>query len=684
MSSLSLKTPIDSLPMIGPTYAKRLKKLEINNLESLLYHFPHRHEDSSTILPIAALKPDMQATIKGEVVSAQNIYTKRGKKIQKATLADKSGHIEIIWFNQPFLIPTLKKAHQVQLSGKVSYFGPKLTMTSPSYEVIRKEGSDHTIHTGGLIPVYPETYGVSSKWLRSRINPIINHIDKIVVDWLPKDILDSQSLLDLPTAIKYIHFPENDKQLNSARKRLAFDELFLLQLASQKRKHLWQTKSLSHPLTISQEKILDLISNLPFTLTQAQNKSIKEILSDLSLVNPMNRLLQGDVGSGKTVVAAIGIFATYLNNLTSIVLAPTEILANQHFSTLKAILNPLGLKVELVTGSTKTLKAKSSQLKTDVLVGTHALLHRDIPDNVGLLVVDEQHRFGVEQRALLLKGKKTPHLLSMTATPIPRTVALTAYGELDLSVIDEMPKGRKKIKTWIVPKNKRVGAYQWIEDLIKKDKIQAFIVCPLIEDSESERFAQVKSVETEYKNLNKIFPNLKLDILHGRMKGADKEKVITKFKQKKTDILVSTPVIEVGIDIPNANIMIIEAAERFGLAALHQLRGRIGRSDIQSYCLLFTSSENTQDSKRLKALKDHHSGFKLAEIDLSLRGPGEMYGLRQHGFASLKIASFSDEKLISTTHKIAKNLISHDPKLLNHKKLNQKLKSLLDREVEPN
>ncbi len=408
------------------------------------------------------------------------------------------------------------------------------------------------------------------------------------------------------------------------------------------------------------------------------------MLSDLSLVTPMNRLLQGDVGSGKTVVAAIGVFATYLNNLTSIVLAPTEILANQHFNTINTILNPLGLKVELVTGSTKTLKTNSLKLKADVFIGTHALLHRDIPDNVGLLVVDEQHRFGVEQRALLLKGKKTPHLLSMTATPIPRTVALTAYGELDLSVIDEMPKGRKRIKTWIVPKNKRVGAYQWIENLIKKDKIQAFIVCPLIEDSESERFAQVKSVETEYKNLTKIFPDLKLDMLHGRMKSADKEKIITKFKQKKTDILVSTPVIEVGIDIPNANIMIIEAAERFGLAALHQLRGRIGRSDIQSYCLLFPSSDNSKDSKRLKALKDHHSGFKLAEIDLSLRGPGEMYGLKQHGFASLKIASFSDESLISTTHEFAKNLISDDPTLLNHKSLNQKLDSLLSREVEPN
>jgi ATP-dependent DNA helicase RecG len=684
MSMLSLSTPIESLPMIGPTYAKRLKKLEIASLEDLLYHFPHRHEDSSTILPIAALRADMQATIKGTVVSATNVFTARGKKLQKAIIADKSDQIEVVWFNQPYLIATLNKAHQIQLSGKVSFFGSKLSMTSPSYEIIKEEGSDSTIHTGGLIPIYPETYGVSSKWLRSRINPLVKHLDQIVIDWLPQEIKKSQSLIDLPTAISFIHFPQNDQQLEQARKRLAFDELFLLQLASQKRKHLWQTKSLSHPLSIDQEKILDLISQLPFTLTKAQNRSIKEILSDLSQKTPMNRLLQGDVGSGKTVVAALGIYATHLNNLSSIFLAPTEILANQHFNTLKTILNPLGIKIKLVTGSTKTLKTSNKEGVADVYIGTHALLHREIPDNVGLLIVDEQHRFGVEQRALLLKGNKTPHLLSMTATPIPRTVALTAYGELDLSVIDEMPVGRINVKTWIVPSAKREAAYQWTENLIKKDKIQAFVVCPLIQESQSERFLEVKSVETEFENLLKVFPKLKLDLLHGRMKSAQKEQVITKFKQKKTDILVSTPVIEVGIDIPNANIMIIEAAERFGLAALHQLRGRIGRGDKQSYCLLFTSSNSSQDSKRLAALKNHHSGFALAEIDLELRGPGEMYGLRQHGFASLKIASFSDESLIKTTHQIAKKIIATDPNLLKFKSLDQKLEILFTKEVEPN
>ncbi|MFC1653215.1 ATP-dependent DNA helicase RecG, partial [Patescibacteria group bacterium] len=549
-----------------------------------------------------------------------------------------------------------------------------------------KSNSDQPLHTGRLVPIYPETYGVSSKWIRSRINPLLSQVDTFINDWLPQNIIDQEKLISLKKALKQIHLPEDQKQLDEARKRLAFDELFLLQLASQKRKYLWQHKKLSHPLQVNQEKVLDFISNLPFTLTKAQNQSIKEILKDLGEEQPMNRLLQGDVGSGKTVVAAAAAYVTYLNNLKSIVLAPTEILAQQHFKTLSSTLEPLGLSVELITSSTsKKIKESISKTKADIVVGTHALLYRDIPENLGLLVVDEQHRFGVEQRAKLLKAKKTPHLLAMTATPIPRTVALSVYGELDLSIIDEMPKGRKSVKTWVVSEDKRQNAYQWIEEQISQDDTQAFIVCPLIEESESDLLSNVRSVETEYEYLTKkIYKNLSLGLLHGRMKSKEKQKAVEEFKKKTHQILVSTPVIEVGIDIPNASIILIESSERFGLAQLHQLRGRVGRGDKQSYCLLFTSTKQAQDIKRLKAMETNNSGFKLAELDLKLRGPGEMYGVKQHGFTRLKIANFSDQILIKTTHNHAKELITKNPTLSNYSPLALKLDNLLEKEIEPN
>jgi ATP-dependent DNA helicase RecG len=431
---------------------------------------------------------------------------------------------------------------------------------------------------------------------------------------------------------------------------------------------------------IDQEKISQFIADLPFILTKAQNKSIKEILSDLAYEKPMNRLLQGDVGSGKTVVAAIAMYVAYLNGLKSALMAPTEILALQHAKTIKSMLEPLGLRISTQTGSTK-----EKVDKPDILIGTHALLHQDMPKDLALLVVDEQHRFGVEQRAKLLKAKKTPHLLSMTATPIPRTVALTVYGELELSIIDEMPKGRKQIKTWVVPKKKRAGAYDWIEKQIRKDRIQAFVVCPLIEESESESTSEVKSAEQEYEYLkNEVYPKLKLGLLHGRMKARDKGDIVDKFRSKQVDVLVSTPVIEVGIDIPNATIMLIEGAERFGLAQLHQLRGRVGRGEKQSFCLLFTSTQYFEDMERLKAMETNDSGFKLAELDLELRGPGEMYGVKQHGFSKLRVAKFSDKSLIDKTNKMAKELIGDDPNLDNYPKLEAKLNSLLNRQVEPN
>lgn len=694
--------------MVGKTYAQRLKKLDINRVKDLLHHYPFRYNDYSVITPINQIKPRETVTIQGQILACQNVYTKTGKKIQKAIIRDSSGQIETVWFNQPFLAQTLKAGVNVSLSGKVDWFGRNLSLVSPEYEIINaknakleaKDAKKETIHTGRLVPVYPETYGVSSKWLRSRIAPLIKKLVPQIPDWLPENIKKEESLINLNPALQKIHFPNNRGEILNARKRLAFDELFLIQLSALKRKKVWQKTKLARSFSINQKQVLKFINSLAFKLTSAQDKTSKEILADLKRKQAMNRLLEGDVGSGKTVVAAIAMYTAYLNGFQSALMAPTEILAYQHYETIKTLLEPFKVKVELLTGSRKTLNSKTATLKKqkplrslknswDIIIGTHALIYNQIEfHNLGLVVVDEQHRFGVEQRAKLIKKGKAPHLLTMTATPIPRTIALTLYGDLDLSVLDEMPPGRKKTKTWIVPLEKRKAAYDWIEKQVKpclpagrKEKSQVFIVCPLIEESDKELMKDIRAATVEFERLKKVFPKFKLELLHGRLKSKQKEKVITLFKNKKLDILVSTPVVEVGIDIPNAHIMVIEGADRFGLAQLHQLRGRVGRSDKQSYCLLFASQKNKQDLKRLQAMQKHHSGFKLAEIDLKLRGAGEIYGTRQHGFIQLKIASFSDADLISKTRKNAEKIIN---KINQFPLLKQKLKNYTIRGVEPN
>lgn len=683
MASIALDTPIESLPMIGESYAKRLFKLNISVVRDLLFHFPHRHEDLSTILPIDQLIPGQTATIRGTVIDIKNIFTKRGAKLQKATIVDETGQIDVTWFNQVYLVETLQKNPQIQLSGKFDLFNHRLSIASPEYESVRPDSTP--IHTGRLVPIYPETYGVSSKWLRSRIFPLIKHLPHIA-DPVPTDILSQENLIPISKAISQIHFPDNHQECEAAKKRLAFDEIFYLQLVSQIRKYAWQSKKIRTPLTLNSKSHQDFINILPFTLTQSQQTVINEIFSDLSQKKPMNRLLQGDVGSGKTVVAAAAMHAAHQNHLKSVMLAPTEILAEQHFQTIKTLLEPLRISCQLITGSTsKKVKQDLSSNSANIIIGTHALLFSDLPKNIGLLIVDEQHRFGVKQRSKLLELSQSPHLLSMTATPIPRTIALSIYGELDLSIIDEMPQGRKPVKTRVVPEAKRQGAYKWIREQMNTKKIQTFVVCPLIDESTSEKLTQVKAVQAEYELLkSQTFSNFNVAMLHGRMKVKEKQATLDDFKAHKSNVLVSTPVIEVGIDIPNANIMLIEAAERFGLAQLHQLRGRVGRGDQTSYCLLFTSDQNSQDISRLKAMEDNHSGFKLAEIDLNLRGPGEMYGLRQHGFSSLKFASFSDQHLVKTTHHYAKTLIQSDPTLEAHPLLKQQIAAVTSESIEPN
>ena len=439
-----------------------------------------------------------------------------------------------------------------------------------------------------------------------------------------------------------MHFPKNLNEAETSRKRFAFEELFLLQLISQKRKIEWKAQQKIKPFVINREKILEFISSLPFSLTKSQNKSIKEILTDLEKGMPMNRLLQGDVGSGKTVVATIASYVVVLNGYSVVFMAPTEILANQHHQTLKTLLNPYGISIGIQTASKKT------KGKEQIIVGTHALIEsKNLPKNLGLVIIDEQHRFGVEQRAKLRERGVVSHFLTMSATPIPRTMALTLYGDLDLSVINELPIGRKPIRTYVVPRKKRDGAYDFIKSHVEKGQ-QVFIICPLIDPSET--LASIRSATSEWEKLSEeIFPDLKIGLLHGRLKYKEKAEILTKFKSREIDILVTTPVVEVGIDIPNASIMMIEAAERFGLAQLHQMRGRVGRSSNQSFCLLFTESENTVIVKRLRNLEKIHVGMDLAELDLKLRGPGEIFGTVQHGVIPLKIASFSDTSLIEQT-----------------------------------
>lgn len=671
---MNLQTPIRTAGHIYKLFARRLEKLGILTFEDFLFHIPSRYDDFSFISKINRVRPGEIVTIQGTVSQINNEFTKNFKRLQKAEIADETGTIEVVWFNQPYLTKVIHAQDKIALSGKIDWFSRRLVMQSPDYEIITNSPA---IHTGRLVPVYPETKGITSKWLRRQTYNLIKGSRDQFIEYLPDSILKDHSLITISRAIEQIHFPQTIANADMARRRLSFDELFLLQLTAMNRKLNWNKNLVSNPYSIDEfrDKIKNFLSRLPFTLTEAQKKVIEEIFNDLTKIKPMNRLLEGDVGSGKTVVCAIAMFLSYLNGFQSVLMAPTEILAQQHFKTISQLLIPLGVRVGLATGSQKT-KIKDF----NVMVGTHAVLEKGINfDKLGLAVIDEQQRFGVEQRAIIRSKGKNPHLLTMTATPIPRTIALTLYGDLDLSILDEMPHGRKQIKTWLVPKEKRSSAYSWIEKQIKNTKSQAFIVCPFIEESET--MQTVKAASEEFENLKKkVFTDLKLGLLHGKMKTKEKETVLEKFRNGKIDILVATPVVEVGIDIPNATIAIIEASERFGLAQLHQLRGRVGRGDKQSYCLLFTESLNPQTLERLKAMEKYNFGAELAELDLKLRGPGEIYGTAQHGRKILRIASFSDFDLIKKVRCEAEKIF---PNLNNYPKLLEKLKSINLKQVSP-
>ena len=678
---MDAKTRVENLPGIGQYYSYKLKRLEIETLEELIYHFPFRYDDFSQIAPIQNLTPGEKVSIQGNVWQIKNIRTRTGKFITTATVADDTGTIEVIWFNQPYLTKNIKAGTPISLSGKVELDGHRFKLMSPQYEIIRTQTAPQdlsTLHTGRLVPVYPETEGVTSKWLRAKIAKFLPEYLKSQKDFMPDNIISHQKLIDLDSALHKIHFPENLQDVSLARKRLGFDELFETQFISAQRKEKWRNKNHAPNMKVEKGKVVEFIKSLPFKLTQAQLRAITEILQDMQKNIPANRLLEGDVGSGKTVVAATAAYISYLNGYETLIAAPTEILVFQHAMTINQLLSPFGIKTGIWTGSKKQ--------KGDITVGTHALLSTfKAEKQIGLVVVDEQHRFGVAQRAKLFTGspkQETPHLLTMTATPIPRTLALTLYGDLDLSILDEMPIGRQKISTFVVPNKKRLDAYQFIEKQIMEGR-QAFILTPFVEPSET--MQSVKAATVEFGKLKNHFSKkVKLGLLHGRLKSKDKEKVIGNFKADKTNILVTTPVVEVGIDIPNATIMMIESAERFGLAQLHQLRGRVGRGEHKSYCLLFSDSQSEMSQKRLKSMEKVHVGFELAEIDLRLRGPGEIFGFRQSGFANLKIADLSDEVLISKAQAEAKKLVENDPNLEKYPLLREKINTFELEYVQPN
>ena len=641
---------LTQIPGIGTKTLAKLNKLNISTPKDLLYHFPYRYIDFSHITSINNAKENEAVTITGQLLSFQNIFTRSHKNLQKAIVSDKTDQINLLWFNQPYLSKNFKVGDTYSFAGTVTIFQNKKTIISPV---------SGQYHTGKIIAIYPETSGLTSNWFRKSIQNFLPQLIDNNTDNLPLNIIRKYQLLDLPKSLTQIHLPSNSKMLQLARYRLSTDEILSLQANSYLSRQQWITKKPQVALKTNQsieQKINKLINTLPFKLTTSQKKVWQEIKTDIT--NPdkvTNRLLQGDVGSGKTIVALLACYLAYLNQSLSLIIAPTEILAQQHFQTFKNILKHTKVPLFLLTGNSKIDFKKVP--KNAIIIATHAVIYQkeNLNHQVALLIIDEQHKFGVKQRSFLGNSICLPHCLTMTATPIPRTISLTLLGNLDLSIIDSLPKNRLSIKTFLVPPKKIPQCYQWIEDQIIKTKCQAFIVCPFIDISET--MQSVKSATDEFKKLSTIFPKLKLALLHGKIKPKDKDKIISDFQKNKINILVTTPIIEVGVDIPNASIMIIQSAERFGLSQLHQLRGRVGRGLLQSYCYLFTESQNDKAQNRLKFMEKNANGLKIAEYDLKTRGPGEAFSVVQHGFPSLKLASFSDVDLISLSQKILTDLV---------------------------
>jgi len=691
---MELKKPLTEIPGIGQSFLRKLKKMGIQTIKDLLFHFPHRYEDFSRIIPIKTAAVNQIVCFRGRILDIENTTTLRRRMVlTQAIIEDETGAIKVVWFNQPYLIRVIRKGEEYFLAGKVALGEDGLYLSNPAFEKVSKTKGSETIHTGRLVPVYPETEGLSSKWLRSILFPLLKKIVPKIKDSLPEEIRKQYRLLPIDKALWQIHFPQSLELAQKAQERFSFEELFYIQvLVLQERLKTQQQRAFSIPLNL--ELIKSFVKNLPFELTDAQRKAIWHILNDLQKSRPMNRLLEGDVGSGKTAVATAGILMTVKAGYQAVLMVPTEVLSKQHFQEINKLLKNFRVSIGLLTSKeNKTISngriEKISKRKileqikngeVDLIIGTHALIQKNVEfKKLALVIIDEQHRFGVEQRAKLSKNKDIiPHLLSMTATPIPRTLALTLYGDLDLSLLDELPKGRKKVITKIIPPVRREEVYQFIREEVGKGR-QAFIICPRIEPSEESGEKDLlsldtKSVKEEFKRLSEnVFPDLQLGMLHGKMEPSEKEMVMTKFRDREFDVLISTSVIEVGIDVPNATVMVIEGAERFGLAQLHQFRGRVGRSDFQSYCFLFTDSPAKKTRQRLQALISLNDGFKLAEKDLEIRGPGSLFGVKQWGIPDLAMKSLRNIKLVEKTRLAASQILEKDPELRSYPLLKKKI-----------
>ena len=648
----TLDTPAQYLKGVGPKVAKLLKKLGIETIEDLIYSFPRDYEDRSKIKPIAELRSAELEIIKGEICRINNQVTRNRFSVLKVMLADRSGSIQAVWFNQPYLTKLFRPGMKLIISGRIEY--------STFDNTLQISVRDFEIDTGAnpiIVAHYPLTDRLYPKKMRSIIKTAVEEHLTNVQDILPKKIKKKYNLCDLRDAIHTLHFPDNLAKVDPARYRLAFDDFFFFQLGLGLRKHKASTaKGVS--FYIDQDILDSFLKTLPFELTGAQKMVLEDILSDMKSNHPMNRLLQGDVGSGKTIVAALASLVAIKSGYQVVIMAPTEILAQQHFTKLSTLFKASKIKIKLMTRSTK--KGKST--KSDLFVGTHALIQEKVQfEKLGLAIVDEQHRFGVMQRENLVKKGINPDVLIMTATPIPRSLALTLYGDLDRSVIDEMPPGRTPIETHYVPEKKRRSSYEFMRKKVKEGR-QIFVVCPLVEESEK---VDLKAAMDEAESLQKnVFPEFKVGLLHGRMKGDEKDKIMKQFREEKIHILVSTTVIEVGIDIPNATVMVIEHAERFGLSQLHQLRGRIGRGSEQSYCFMLANPKSADAKARIKAMVESTDGFHIAEVDLQIRGPGDVCGTRQSGMPEFRVADLiRDEKILRLAREAAFNLLEKDPNL---------------------
>ncbi|MGE5425858.1 MAG: ATP-dependent DNA helicase RecG [Bacillota bacterium] len=675
-----LSLPLSSLSRVGKTTANSLHKLGLETVSDLLFYFPFRYEDYSQTSPIGNIEAGMNVSITGTIEMITNKRSLRQRRqLTEALVSDETGMIKVVWFNQPFIAQNLKAGDLVSLAGKAAESYGQLSLVSPQYE---KASSQGLIHTQGLIPIYHLNSDLSQKQLRFLIKQALPASDSLE-EWLPADLISKLGLLPLKEAIRQVHFPESLDLAQAARRRLGFSELFLRQLRSQSLKH--QLKNKQAPKVSFQELLTrKFVSSLPFELTKGQKQAAWEILQDIDREAPMSRLLEGDVGSGKTVVAAMALLNAAANRYQAALMAPTEILASQHYESLKKLIASFNIKIALLTGSQaeatfdlpKTKKERKEAIikEAEIIIGTQALIQDYEIPRLALVIVDEQHRFGVRQRQKLQRsgGGLWPHFLSMTATPIPRSLALAIYGDLDLSLIRELPKTRKPIITRVVSAQDRDDAYAFIRKEIDKGR-QAFIICPLVEESDK---LGAKSATAEYRKLKRdIYPDLEIGLIHGKLKSAEKEKTMKEFAEGKTKILVATAVVEVGVDVQNASVMLIEGAERFGLAQLHQFRGRVGRGEHQSYCLLMTSLEeqSPKTAERLRALSKYSDGLSLSKIDLDLRGSGDIYGLVQSGFPELRIASLFDYEAIKSAQKAAEELISSDPGLDKHPLIKEKL-----------